>query len=127
MVSLEDGAAVGWLEQELTDPMTPERAYDRAWARQVMRCALERLAGEHRTPPQARLFDALQPMLVDGGRVRREAELAASLGMSAGAIAVAATRLRRRYRTLIEAEVRRTLADPADLEGEMRSLWEAWE
>lgn len=127
MVSLEDDAAVGWLERELTDPMTPERAYDRAWARQVMRCALERLAGEHRTPPQARLFDALQPMLVDGGRVRREAELAASLGMSAGAIAVAATRLRRRYRTLIEAEVRRTLADPADLEGEMRSLWEAWE
>ncbi len=126
MVSLQDEEALGWLEREMTDGMTPERAYDRAWARQVMRCALERLAGEHRTPQQARLFEALRPTLVDGGRVSGESDLAAGLKMSTGAIAVAATRLRRRYRVMIEDEVRRTLADPSDLETEMRSLWEAW-
>lgn len=125
-VSLEDEAAVGWLERELSDGMTPERAYDRAWAGQVMRRALARLEAEHRTPQQVRLFEALRSTLVDGGRVRGEAELAATLNMSAGAIAVAATRLRRRYRTMIEQEVKRTLSDPADLEAELRSLWEAW-
>jgi DNA-directed RNA polymerase specialized sigma24 family protein len=126
MVSLEDEGAVGWLERELSDGMTPERAYDRAWARQVMRCALARLEAEHRTPQQVRLFEALQSTLVDGGRVRGESELAAALKMSTGALAVAATRMRRRYRAMIEDEVRRTLADPADLEAELRSLWEAW-
>ena len=72
------------------------------------------------------LFEALQSTLVDGGRVRGESELAKSLNMSTGALAVAATRMRRRYRAMIEDEVRRTLADPSDLETEMRSLWEAW-
>lgn len=112
--------------RELMDESSPDRAFDRGWARNLMARALENLRSEHKTPSQARIFNVLQPALVDGGRVHGEAAIAAELGITPGALAVAATRLRRRYRALIEHEVRRTLADPADLEEEMRAMWQAW-
>lgn len=125
-ISLDLDALETFCAPELADASTPDKAFDRGWARHLMSRALERLGAEHRAPQQARLFAALQSTLMDGGRVTREAELAAQLGLTPGALAVAATRLRRRYRSLIEDEVRQTLADPADLEEEMRSLWLAW-
>lgn len=87
---------------------------------------LDRLSQDHGTPQQARMFAALRPSLMDGGRVVQATEIAAGLGVSPGALAVAATRLRQRYRALIEDEVRRTLADPANLAEEMQALWSAW-
>jgi DNA-directed RNA polymerase specialized sigma24 family protein len=111
---------------ELADRGTPAQAFDRSWARSLMACAFERLRAEHRSPQQARMFAALQSVLLEGGRVPQETALANELGVSAGALAVAATRLRQRYRALIEDEVRQTLANPADLAEEMRALRSAW-
>ena len=121
IATLEEACA-----SELAHDSTPDRAFDRAWARHLMSRALKRLGEEHKTPRQAQLFAALQRTLMDGGRVQQEAQLASQLGLTPGALAVAATRLRQRYRALIEDEVRQTLADPADLAEEMRALWLAW-
>jgi RNA polymerase sigma-70 factor (ECF subfamily) len=125
-LSLDADALEAMCAPELASGATPDRAFDRTWARNLMSRALQRLHAEHQTPRQARIFAALQPTLMDGGRVRQEAELAAQLGLTPGALAVAATRLRQRYRALIEEEIRQTLADPADLAEEMRALWLAW-
>lgn len=125
-VSLENDATVAADAAELADPVTPDKAFDRAWAKNLMSRALDRLGTEHQSPSQARLFSALKPSLMEGGRVTHEAETAARLGLTPGALAVAATRLRRRYRALIEDEVKQTLANPADLAEEMRALWLAW-
>lgn len=125
-VSLDVEEPEGLCAPELTDSLSPDKAFDRSWARQIMTRALRRLADEHQSPTQARLFAALQPALVDGGRVVQEAQTAARLGLTPGALAVAATRLRRRYRGLIEDEVKQTLANPADLAEELRGLWLAW-
>lgn len=111
---------------ELAHESTPGRAFDRAWARHLLSRALQRLGAEHQTPRQAQLFSSLQHTLMDGGRLQQAAQLASQLGLTPGALAVAATRLRHRYRALIEDEVRQTLADPADLPEEMRALWLAW-
>lgn len=125
-VSLENDALATVEATELSDHATPDKAFDRAWAQNLMSRALDRLGAEHQTPSQARLFSALRPSLMEGGRVTHEAETAARLGLTPGALAVAATRLRRRYRALIEDEVKQTLANPADLAEEMRALWMAW-
>jgi len=111
---------------ELTEKLSPDKAFDRRWALTIMARALERLALEHKSPPQARLFTALQPVLADSGRMQNQATLAAELGVTPGALATAATRLRQRYRALIEDEVKSTLENPADLAEEMRVLREAW-
>lgn len=125
-ISLDMESMEGFSSPELWDAAAPDKAFDRAWAHQVMSRAWQRLGEEHRTPSQARLFAALQPSLMDSGRVAREAETAASLGLSPGALAVAATRLRKRYRALIEDEIGQTLSNPADVAEEMRALWLAW-
>lgn len=126
VLSLDVVGLAGVDESELVDRASPEKAFDRSWAKRLMARAMERLARDHGTPQQARLFTALQPSLMEGGRVANAAGLAATLGVTPGALAVAATRLRRRYRWLIEDEVRRTLADPATVAEELRALWSAW-
>jgi RNA polymerase sigma-70 factor (ECF subfamily) len=113
-------------QAELTEQLTPDKAFDRRWAQTIMSLALKRLREEHQSPQQARLFAALQSALADGGRLENQAELAAQVGISPGALATAATRLRRRYRALVEGEVRRTVDQPADVEAELRALREAW-
>lgn len=111
---------------ELTGEATPDRAFDRGWARTVMSRALERLRLEHREPSQKRLFTALLPVLTEGARLENQAALASQLGVTAGALAVAASRLRRRYRALIEDEIAQTLAPEASFAEELAALREAW-
>ena len=111
---------------ELNGGLAPDKAFDRQWARTVMHQALERLALEYRQPRQQRLFLALKPALVEGERVCGEAALAAELGMTPGALAVAATRLRQRFRFLIEDEVSRTVGPGGNLDEELQALRSAW-
>jgi RNA polymerase sigma-70 factor (ECF subfamily) len=125
-VLLETGEAEKLCQPELIDQLSPEKAFDRRWAMTVMACALDRLRAEHQSPEQARLFTALQPALAGSGRIENQAGMAGQLGVTPGALSTAATRLRQRYRTLIEDEVRRTLEKPADLAEELRVLREAW-
>lgn len=113
-------------QPELADQLSPDKAFDRRWAQIIMAVALERLRDEHKSPPQAKLFAALQPVLADGGRLEHQSELAAQIGITPGALATAATRLRQRYRALVEDEVRRTVAKPADVGQELQALREAW-
>ena len=42
--------------------------------------------------------------------------------MTEGAVKVAVHRLRRRYRELLRAEIAETVADPSDIDDEMRYL-----
>ena len=88
--------------------------------------ALARLHAEHRSPAQARLLAALQPVLAGGGRLENAQGLATELGTTPGALATAATRVRQRYRALIEEEVGATLTDRSELAAEMKALREAW-
>ena len=46
--------------------------------------------------------------------------------MAEGAVRIAVHRLRRRYRELLRAEIAQTLSDPAQVEEEMRALFEAF-
>jgi RNA polymerase sigma-70 factor (ECF subfamily) len=125
-VMLESAEAEKLCQPELIDQLSPEKAFDRRWALTVMACALDRLRAEHQSPEQARLFAALQPVLAGSGRMENQIAMAGELGVTPGALATAATRLRHRYRALIETEVRRTLEKPADLAEELRALREAW-
>jgi RNA polymerase sigma-70 factor (ECF subfamily) len=45
--------------------------------------------------------------------------------MTEGAVKMAASRLRRRYGEILREEIARTLADPADVEDEVRDLFAA--
>ncbi|MCK6446490.1 MAG: sigma-70 family RNA polymerase sigma factor [Planctomycetes bacterium] len=107
----------------LLDPaLDPERCYERAYAREVLARTLERLAAEQARAGKAATFARLRPLLTELESEATHATLAAELGTTAGALKVAIHRLRRRFGELLRAEVRATVADPADVEDELRSL-----
>jgi RNA polymerase sigma-70 factor (ECF subfamily) len=128
LLSLDLSEAEDLAGPELADGLglSPDKAYDRQWARRVMLRSLDRLELEYRQPKQQKVFQALKPMLLDAGRVNGESAVAGELGMTPGALAVAATRLRQRFRLLIEDEVAQTLGPGGDLPTELKALREAW-
>lgn len=99
---------------------TPETAFDRQWALTILDRALSRLSAEHVTPDQRRVYEALKPALTGSGG--SQAELAARLGLNAGAVKVAIHRLRKRFRELVRNEIADTVPNPADVPGEMHYL-----
>jgi len=110
---------------ELATDQTPERAYERRWALQVMERALARLAVEQERAGRSDLFAALRAHLAPGQTAPAHAVVAERLGTSEGAIKVALHRLRRRYGELVRDEVAGTLADPTAVEAELAALIEA--
>jgi RNA polymerase sigma-70 factor (ECF subfamily) len=102
------------------DERTPDRVYERRWAVALLDRVLARLGEELAETGQAERFELLKGFLT--GDPVPYAEVAAQLGTSEGAAKVAVHRLRGRYRELLRAEIADTLADPADVDDEIRYL-----
>ena len=99
----------------------PDAAFDRAWALTLLETTFARLRSEHSAAGRGEWFDALAPCL--GGRTEDpQAGVAARLGVSEPALRVAAHRLRKRYREVLREEVAQTVADPAEVDSELRHL-----
>lgn len=101
---------------------SPEKLFARSWALELIARTFESLAAEQTTPEQRALFEALRPEL-QGAAEERYAPIAERLGLSEGAVRQSALRLRRRWRELLRAEVAGTLADPRDVDDEIRGLF----
>ena len=99
--------------------LPPDTAFDREWALAMIGRALGCLEQES---GDAARFTALKPWLTPTGLPASQAETAAQLDMTEEALKVAIHRLRKRFRSLVRAEVATTLHDPADLDDEMRHL-----
>jgi RNA polymerase sigma-70 factor (ECF subfamily) len=122
-IALDALAAEARYSVEPVDELTPERLFDRRWALAVLDQVLNRLRQEYTDRGKANLFESLQSSLADGpdggyARIARE------MGMSEGAVKVAAHRLRRRYRQLLREEIAQTMAGPEEIEAEIRHLME---
>jgi RNA polymerase sigma-70 factor (ECF subfamily) len=106
------------------DTRTPEQAFEHRWALALLDQVLSRLEGEFQARGQAELFAGLKPCLVGGRAEQPYAELAVKLGMGEAAVKVAVHRLRQRYRELLRAEIAETVASAAEVDAEMRHLFE---
>lgn len=124
-VPLDSERAEDRLAQEPATSETPETAFERRWALAVLSEALQRLRRAAGAAAKTQHFDLLHPFLsrepVDG----EYAAVAAQLGISAGAVGVAVHRLRQRYRETLRATVADTLADPSQVDDEMRQVFAA--
>jgi RNA polymerase sigma-70 factor (ECF subfamily) len=111
--------------REPAHDLTPERLYLRRWATTLLEHVLERLGREQDEAGKGRLFAALKPTLLGESGAATYQVLGNQLGLSEGAVRVAAHRLRERFRTLLREEVGRTLDDPAKVDEEIRDLFAA--
>lgn len=103
---------------------SPEKIFARHWALEMLTRTFERLEAEMTTPEEQATFEALKPEL-QGAAEERYAPIAERLGTTEGSVRTAAYRLRKRWRALLRAEVAATVADPADVDDEIRGLFEA--
>lgn len=109
-------------EQEPDPGGAPEEAFEREWARAVLREALERLHEEARQAGKQALFAALRPFLLEAPEPNEYDAVAATLGLRRNTLAVAVHRLRARLQELV-LEVVADTVDGADAAGqEVRRL-----
>jgi RNA polymerase sigma-70 factor (ECF subfamily) len=104
---------------------TAERLFQRRWALTLLARVLEELEREVNGENKGPLFERLKPTLMGESDTASHAQIGAALGMSAGAVKVAAHRLRKRFRALLQEEISRTLADPGDFQEEINELFVA--
>jgi RNA polymerase sigma factor (sigma-70 family) len=122
MVSWNDESLEDRYLHEPTHEATPEKRFDQNWALTVIDTVSQQLRTEYAASGKAELFEALQDQLIGAEDAGSYAQLALRLGMKEGAIRMAVMRLRRHFKSLFRAEIAQTVADPADLEGELRYL-----
>jgi RNA polymerase sigma factor (sigma-70 family) len=101
---------------------TPDKAFDRHWAVQLMDRAVARLETEQAQAGKEEQFARLQPFLAREPEPGEYEALATPLGVTPNAIASAVRRARLRLRELALAEAAETVASPAEAEAELRAL-----
>jgi DNA-directed RNA polymerase specialized sigma24 family protein len=110
------------LALEPSDHVTPEVEYERAWARELLRQALAKVAADYEGAGNGGLFHAMRDQLTEGSSESSYRGLAESLGLSEASARFAAFKLRQRYRLAVHELVESTVASPEDVEKEMVHL-----
>jgi RNA polymerase sigma-70 factor (ECF subfamily) len=124
-LSLDLESAETGLKLDPADDRSPDRHFDREWALALLDKVLADLECAATNEGSGKAFAVLKGCLtVDSEKIPFR-ELAGRLGVSEGAARVAVHRLRKRYRTALEAEVERTLDANGSVEDELHSLFAA--
>jgi RNA polymerase sigma factor (sigma-70 family) len=100
---------------------TPERIFERRWARTLLERVVARLRDEFVRHGRLEYFNKLKDCLHGDSDVPY-AELAQQLETTESALKVGIHRLRKRYRDLLRAEIADIVSDPADIDAELRYL-----
>jgi RNA polymerase sigma-70 factor (ECF subfamily) len=121
LLPLEFSSGEERYQREPAHDETPERIFERRWALSVLDRVVEKLRDEFVRHGRPEHFERLKVFLL-GGSDAPYAALAHELNTSEGALKVAIHRLRKRYREVFRQEIADTVADPAEVESELRFL-----
>ncbi len=102
---------------------SPEQAFDRQWALDVLDLAMANLKQQYTESGKAEQFEKLKRFLAGGSKPGDYAALAAAMQVPAGTIAVAVHRLRKQYRDSLRAVIAGTVDHPAEIDEEMSYLF----
>lgn len=123
MVPFIDGGGDTWFRQQPGYGGTPAEMFDQNWAVVLMERALEALRDEYRVTGREHVFTAVEPFLTAGSGVDGYAGVCEPVGLTPQAFAVAVHRVRRRFRHCVRQQVEMTVADPVEVEAEMKHLF----
>jgi RNA polymerase sigma factor (sigma-70 family) len=121
LLSLEISSGEERYQRDPAHHETPERIFERRWALSVLDRVVEKLRNEFVHHGRPEHFERLKVFLL-GQSDAPYATLAREMNTSEGALKVAIHRLRKRYRELFRQEIADTVADPAEVESELRFL-----
>ena len=121
VLSLEFSSGEDCYQREPAHDETPERIFERRWALSVLDRVVGKLRNEFVHHGRPEHFERLKVFLL-GQSDAPYGALAREMNTSEGALKVAIHRLRKRYRDLFRQEIADTVADPAEVESELRFL-----
>lgn len=122
LVPLDEEAAESRYQTEVAAGLTPELAFERHWALALIRRVLDRLEAEQAARGRGAQYAAIRPCLTGPQQEASYAALGAALGCGEGAVKTAVHRLRKDFGRLLRAEVSQTVANPAEVDAELRRL-----
>jgi RNA polymerase sigma-70 factor (ECF subfamily) len=117
--------AVAAEDRYLLEPvceLTPERVFEQRWVDTLLETVLTRLRQECRAQGQGERFEQLKGYLVEDGQSVAFAEMAERLQVTEASVKGVVRRLRERYREIFREEIANTVADPQEVEPEIRHL-----
>ena len=120
-LSLDAQTAEERYRLEPVDRMDAEKIYERRWAMTLLEQALTRLRDENIAAGKLELFERLRDFVAGESDIS-SAEAATQLGLTESTVKSALHRLRQRYRELVREEIAHTVADPAEIDTELRYL-----
>ncbi len=127
LVSIDAALAENRYRLEPVYDMTPEKLFARRWVLTLLDQVLALLKEESIRDGKTQMFDHLKLFLTGDKRLNSYRQVAAELGMTEGAVKVAAHRLRKRYRELLHEEIAKTMNEADSIEDEIRQLFQALE
>lgn len=104
------------------DATSPEQAYQRSFALEVIARAFKRLRSEARQTGHLDMYEALEPHLAHDPPAGEYEALAARLQTRPLTLAIALKRLRQRFRELVGEELADTVTSAEDLAAEQAAL-----
>ena len=121
VISLDMEAAESLVAADAAS-VPPETLYEKRWALTLLETVMRRLKAEHEIAGKIAEYELLKPSLTaDRGEIGYD-ELARALDIEPASARSAVHRLRRRFREIFREEVAGTVADPGDVDAEMRAV-----
>ena len=122
LISLDAPSPEDQYRLEPADDMTADKLFERRWALTLLEQARGLLRDEYVRAGKAELYEKLLIFEAGDKGAPSYAEVAAQLGITESAMKSAVFRLRQRYRELVRTEIAHTVADPAEIDEEIRHL-----
>ena len=124
--AMEAGEDEGAPGMQIADPGSEQRDtyFDHQWALAVLERGLAQVKNEMESSGKIQQFDVLKPWLNGGPEAHSQAEAAATLNMTPGAVKVVIHRLRNRLSEAVRAEIAQTVDKPEEVTTELRYLIE---
>jgi RNA polymerase sigma-70 factor (ECF subfamily) len=119
---LDTVAAESLYAQDLTPVLAADKLYERNWALAMLRRVRDRLEQEYATDGKSERFACLEQFLPGQRGELTYAAAALRLGVPEGTLKSDVSRLKKRYRELLRAEVAHTVGSPDEINDELRHL-----
>ena len=102
---------------------TPERQFEKRWARTLLSRVLHHLQEEAEAASSGDRFRTLEPFLTGRIPTARYSQIAERLNMTEDAVKTAVRGMRGRFGKLLRKEVAQTVKDPGEIDDEIRYLF----
>ena len=117
-----DGVDAMQIEADSSGDISPEAAYDRQWATDIVHRSMKALKNDYERRDRAVWFEKLQAALPGASELPPYAQLALELEASEGAVKKAVFDLRAAFAAQLREEIRSTVRSNEDAEEELRYL-----